>query len=104
MLFKGGELMWMVPTRYWEDTEPTQVRVVGDQRIEVHPVCQFNTSSLLVDSMTFGHTVYVNPNDVLYDKEIAIGIAKARASIYYLRQKDHDAVAIDRHLKDIGIE
>lgn len=62
--FKKGDIIWLVPIRFWEEKEPIQGTVLQD--------CKEHDNSLYIHHAIYGHPVYIEREFVFSKKENAI--------------------------------
>ena len=73
MKIKKDEKLWMVPTRYWETTDPESCIGLTDD--------VYSGKHAYVFLEHYGYNVYVKIEDLFHIKENAIKVAEARAII-----------------------
>lgn len=77
---KKGDVMWMLPMRWWETDEPSKVSVLTD--------CGENDRNLYVMSAEYGHEVYIERAFVTYKKETIVEIIKHLRALKDLMEDD----------------
>lgn len=89
--FKVGQVVWDVPIRYWEETQPTRCVVT-----EV-----WDSHSLMVHHDGYGHEVAVNKADVFDTVEEAVAEAERRALAKKTKQDADFEGWFEKHLASL---